>query len=281
MNKKSVLILSVLVFSLGVVSALECGDTITENTILTEDITDCGNFEGFGLKIDADNVVLDCDGHTVSGSGFGLSDVGILSYSKNNIQVKNCKVSNFDYGIGSLYSSLGEPGNTTILHNEVTHNGYGIFLWGTHGDYVFDNLIKNNRIRGIGINGRDGTYLSNRLISNHNGIFMTSHNSLIKDNEFVGNYGYGIALIGYSHDNSIWNNTFMFNENNVYEGVCDQTNCNSWDSQGIGNFWHDWVLNSGYSSGIYIVGGPGDGVDHFPRTNCQLFAGKIACSQEI
>ena len=42
---------------------LSCGSTITKSTKLTKDITGC---PGAGLKIGADGITLDLDGHKVS-----------------------------------------------------------------------------------------------------------------------------------------------------------------------------------------------------------------------
>ena len=46
--------------------AQTCDDALTQNTTLTGDILNCPSY---GLWITANNVTLDCDGHTISGSG--------------------------------------------------------------------------------------------------------------------------------------------------------------------------------------------------------------------
>ena len=46
-------------------STVSCGDTITRDTTLRHDLTDC---VGNGLVIGADNIKLDLNGHTLDGN---------------------------------------------------------------------------------------------------------------------------------------------------------------------------------------------------------------------
>ena len=88
------------------VSALECGSTITADTILEADMPCLGN----AITIDADNIVLDCAGHSITGDGSGN---GIYLSSRTGVTVKNCVVTNFGAGItleSSSYNTL--TGNT-------------------------------------------------------------------------------------------------------------------------------------------------------------------------
>ena len=97
----------IFVFSLSSAYALQCGDIITENTILTEDILNCHEN---GLIIGANNIVLDCDGHLIIGDGeinqtnpfYGI----YMSEKKENI-IKNCIVSKFYHGI-YLYNATNK-----------------------------------------------------------------------------------------------------------------------------------------------------------------------------
>ena len=45
-------------------TSIKCGDTITQDTVLTNDIVNCS---GYGLIIGADNITLDCNGHLIEG----------------------------------------------------------------------------------------------------------------------------------------------------------------------------------------------------------------------
>jgi hypothetical protein len=48
---------------------VSCGQTITENTRLANDLIDC---PGNGLVIGADDITLDLNGHTIDGDGDGF-----------------------------------------------------------------------------------------------------------------------------------------------------------------------------------------------------------------
>ncbi len=79
----------------------DCGDVITENTMLKNDITGC---LGEGLVIGASNIILDLNGKMVRGGLIlepGEEDalqVGIRS-SKPNVIIRNGTVENFGYGV--------------------------------------------------------------------------------------------------------------------------------------------------------------------------------------
>ena len=64
--------LSAVAVALGVAgpawaAKVSCGDVITEDSKLKKDL----NCSGDGLEIDADNVTLDLNGHTIKGDGSG------------------------------------------------------------------------------------------------------------------------------------------------------------------------------------------------------------------
>ena len=98
MNKKKViLILFSFLFVVGFVDAndcggltqCQCGDYLVESQTMWYDLIDC---PGNGLYIAAEDIVLDCDGHTIDGGGGGY---GIHSITKQNVVFKNCIVKEF------------------------------------------------------------------------------------------------------------------------------------------------------------------------------------------
>jgi len=66
------------------------------------------------ISIEADNVTLDCAGHTVTGSGSGF---GILLESQSGVTVNNCDVSGFEHGVALFDSS-----NNTIKDTRSHEN---------------------------------------------------------------------------------------------------------------------------------------------------------------
>src|SRR4030042_844823 len=73
------------------IKTFHCGDTITENTTMSNDLIDCEQ----GLTIGADNITLDCQGHAIDfaeylvGDWINSSYVGIYVQNKSNILIKN------------------------------------------------------------------------------------------------------------------------------------------------------------------------------------------------
>ncbi len=75
-----------------------CGETITKSITLTLDVGPCP--EGVnGINIGADNIILNCNGHTIAGSGTGESnDAAMLIDGHSGVTISNCKVTGFVYG---------------------------------------------------------------------------------------------------------------------------------------------------------------------------------------
>jgi parallel beta-helix repeat protein len=122
---------------------VSCGDVLTSNTVLTSDLTCAGD----GLIIGANNVVLDCAGHTITygtteeGIGVDLTDSS-GSTVKNCVIVKNSMVGYSNRGI-RLYNSA----NSLIEDNEVQTGGQGntgIGISKSDNSIIQLNLITNN-----------------------------------------------------------------------------------------------------------------------------------------
>ena len=121
-------------------AGLQCGDTITEDTVLTYDLLDCPDH---GLVINASNVVLDCAGYSIVGDGVGTSDYGVYVYNKNNVFVKNCDISDFYHGMRALSSN-----NFSLINNDVFNNTvHGVSLYNSGDSFVVNNSVCDNELR--------------------------------------------------------------------------------------------------------------------------------------
>ena len=105
-----------------------CGEVLTHSIHLHDDIGPCG---ALGLEIGADDIVLDCDGHHIRGSGGG---VGILLQGRAGVIVRDCHVEDFDDGL-RMRDTIG---------NRITDNHF------TRGDVEGStgDLIAGNTFRG-------------------------------------------------------------------------------------------------------------------------------------
>ncbi len=138
-------------------------DFSTKTCTLTTDVSQA-------IEIANDNVTLDGNGHSVTGSGSGT---GVNLPLRTGVTVRNLTVSNFSHGIYLWGSS-----DSTISGNTVNSSGYGIYLaWGA-GNTISGNTTSSGLSHSVGI------YLhqsGGNTIANNTGASNTSkHVSITK-----------------------------------------------------------------------------------------------------
>jgi hypothetical protein len=169
-----------------------CGDTITWDAVLYENLYCPGQN---GLIIDADDIVLDCAGHTLWGDNTTGND-GIMSGNQNNITVKNCIIKHFDRSI-----ELSVVTNSTIYNNTIdNYLGNSIYLSSVNDSNITANTVFSN------VTGAVGAVTFS----------MTSTNNQFRDNYITGNDS--VLLDIYGEANIIVNNTLL-----DYNGTSPQT----------------------------------------------------------
>ncbi|MFC1754408.1 right-handed parallel beta-helix repeat-containing protein [Thermoproteota archaeon] len=130
-----------------------CGAVITSSTTLTSDLPGC---TATGITVTSGDVVLDCDGHYISGnydgSGFGIN----ISGQANNVTIKNCTI--YGFNMTNEAGILIETGdNHSIYNNTFYDDQFSIadYLSGTvcsletQGINISDNYIINASNAGI------------------------------------------------------------------------------------------------------------------------------------
>jgi parallel beta-helix repeat protein len=117
---------------------IPCGDTITTNTVLTENLSNCS---GNGLMIGTNGITLDCNGHSIIGDG-DLTGEGIYLIETNGVTIKNCIVTQFKNGI------IIERGSNNFLTNNVfkENKEQGIVLYVTNKNVLRNNSMLDNMI---------------------------------------------------------------------------------------------------------------------------------------
>jgi len=168
----------------GVASAatLGCGSKIRTSTVLVADIGPCSLN---GITINTSNIVLNCNGHTIEGTGVGD---GIIINS-GSIVVENCKVSGFKYGFflhdvtfvnmtgnsasNSKYGFYLKTSNSNLLVKNTAedNSGAGFYMFRAHYNNLTDNVALNNAI---------GFYFNN-----------SSQHNTVADNSADGSSQYG------------------------------------------------------------------------------------------
>ncbi len=127
------------------------------------------------MIVQASDVVIDCDNHTIQGlnkqgHGFWIRRYGFpLGQVPNNVEIRNCRVSNARDGV------FAEAGTNLYIHDndfsdnfdDVDSRRFGIFLGLTEGGGIRLNQTHNARIenntlsRGaIGIDVRDSSHIT-------------------------------------------------------------------------------------------------------------------------
>ncbi|MEM2678501.1 MAG: right-handed parallel beta-helix repeat-containing protein, partial [Thermofilaceae archaeon] len=163
---------------------------------LTDDIKTTGN----GIVVERDNIILDGNGHTITGPG---SARGILLEYRKNVTIRNFKIEKFDIGI-----HLSVSNGSAVTGNTISNNRYGIDLYRSSGNTVTGNTISNNNNYGIDLDRSSGNTVTGNTISNNRyGIFLSySNGSAVTGNTITNNY-YGIYL-SYSNNSRIVGNVF-------------------------------------------------------------------------
>lgn len=194
----------------AVAADVNCGDVVTSAVVLTHDLDCAGN----GLIAGAGNVVIDLNGHTLSGNGT-LAGVSVRA-PHSGVTVRNGFISGFDEGVvldsnsGNVVDKLvisgsyrginvaNSSGNTIEKNTIQGSSGDGIRLGGSDNNLVAKNLVSGSPF-GISVaDGSDGNLVAKNAVSGGNpgfsfgiSVFSNSDNNVV-DRNIVS----GMALVG-------------------------------------------------------------------------------------
>jgi parallel beta-helix repeat protein len=175
------------------------------------------------MDIQANNIVLDCQGHTIDGIdqsfSYGIS-VHHSFWETTNIIIKNCVVSDWNEGIHLYYA-----GSNILTNITVNSNYYGIYLYLSNS-----NTIKNSRFQ----DNNYGIYLIYRVGTNliYNNLFNNTNNFYI---------GKAIACnwnTSYQEGENIWNASLGYIGGNAWfkpdgTGYSETNSCHDVDYNGF------------------------------------------------
>lgn len=155
-----------------------CGDTVQQSTTLT---TDLGVCPGLGLKL-ASGVILDCAGHTITGSDQAGAWYGIFLDDTSGAEVKNCRITKFRRGL-----RISDGQANRLINNESFGNRYGIDLANaTTGNLIQGNTIRDNRDEGIHVGtGADRNEIRGNVFRKNkreNIYVLSAHGNIIVEN---------------------------------------------------------------------------------------------------
>jgi parallel beta-helix repeat protein len=190
-------------------SPVGCGDTITKDTKLNRDLTDCPNN---GIVIGADHITLDLNGHTIDGDGEfvqncpadQLCDVGVVNDGHNRVTIKGGSIQEF--GVGVFVVGAGHH----RLHDlSLSSNlDFGMLLGSSTRSRIEKNSFVDTGISGLVVFDSNSTRIERNSVSGSTGfgIYLTGVNqSDVQDNALDGNE-HGIAVFDGSSRNTVRRN---------------------------------------------------------------------------
>jgi parallel beta-helix repeat protein len=182
---------------------VSCGETITHDTTLANDLTACPNN---GLVIGADDITLDLNGHRVAGDGKPFKscgkddfcDIGLLYDGHDGVSIKHGSVREFGIGVfvarGHQDRVLRVSSSRNTLFGFVVANSADILVRDSSGN---DNLAPEGD--GIGLFGSrrvrilESSFRRNAQLGMH---VVDSAANLIKGNVISRNTDMGILMEG-------------------------------------------------------------------------------------
>jgi len=191
------------------------------------------------IRINVSDVVLDCNGYTITNNGTSGSTSGIFLFNSTNITVKNCPmISRYSYGVNLYFTNNSLVNNITLFNNSQTS---------ILNTYSSNNILTSNNITsstgGISIStgSINNTINDNNISFGSYGLIIGQNNAnFFSSNQIFNNSVSGVQVIGSS------NNTFTNNEvyNNGYGFLVAQTNI--WETINNNFFDNNVYNNSGY-----------------------------------
>ena len=222
------------------IGVMACGSTLTKDLTLAEDL-DCSGTGGSGLIIGADNIIIDGNGHTITGT-YGTPSVditdptniqaGVKNLGYSHVTIKNLRIANFFLGVAEV-GLTSELSNITIENNTITNNVlYDLTFIFPSAIVLYNsnqNIISGNQTEGYAygillVNSANNYISTNSIIGAAKAGINASSNSTASStikNNFI-KWSTSIALVladlNPGSSASVSGNTFLFNYQDMING---------------------------------------------------------------
>jgi parallel beta-helix repeat protein len=219
-----------------------------------------------------ENIIIDIDGVTLHGENRentiidGGNDGDVLTLKSNYNNISGFTIKNSGSDNTGIYFNISS-GNILFDCKIMSYKGNGLWLFRSHANTIYNNLIKDNAGHGVLLNFSclANTFSGNDIRDNNlAGIFMdeVSRNNIIVENHIDSN-DIGVKITGLSENNMIHHNKFI---SNVMNGFDNSENI--WDDNiKEGNYWDNYNGTDSDGDGIgdnpYQIAG-GCNQDRFP-----------------
>jgi parallel beta-helix repeat protein len=217
--------------------------------------------DAHGIFLERSNMTLDGAGFTLQGSQNGT---GIYMHGMSNNTVINTTISNFTFGF-----ALGDSFHNNIIANNITHNEYAIFDFGSwfypsNNNITANNITANNE--GISLSkSSNNTITGNDITAGFDVAILlwssSNYNNISQNN--IANNGKGMWL-SESTNNGIFPNNFVNNTQQVHVEFSGYANL--WDDGVKGNYWSDYngtdTNHNGIGDTSYVI--DANNTDYYP-----------------
>jgi len=206
-----------------------CGQVITQNVVLTSNLN-CADSDG--LIVGASDIVIDLNGHTVSGPDVDSqektsSKVGVMIPNMNNVVVQDGTIQGFQAGILMTGSQNVEIKGIVSKDNQI-----GAFSTGASIVNAHLSILMNNQIGFAGHSTQQATIENNILYQNTlAGITLVNSDNGVLTLNSITESGNGLYVDNQSNNNNVNFNNVLLNtiDLNNANGLPVNTNANTFD----------------------------------------------------
>lgn len=181
------------------------------------------------------NAVLDCNGHEIKGNG-RYGTYGIYLNGNHNNTIKNCIISNFDYGI---YMANSSDRNTFINISSLKNIEYGIYIEESSGNELINSNLLNNSYYDFYTNFSDPEKCNNVLANvngtenkpiyyyNNSAVTISGWNNNVSEIVLCNAYGSSISNVNLSRSSgyTLNNGILLVGTNNSVINGANVTRC--------------------------------------------------------
>lgn len=145
-----------------------------------------------GIFVNASNVLVDCQGYSVSGRDSWADLNGIYFNNPNNVTFQNCIVSDFTYGLSVKNSS-----NISLINVNFGSNvKHGVYFYESENLFFQNISVYENGWSGVSLSSIDYLVMNSSSVSNNSGFGLAISSS--SDVELSNNHFLDNNLVGRS-----------------------------------------------------------------------------------
>lgn len=226
------------------------------------------------FSIDSNNITLDGNGYTITGTNTGIDryetggGIAVNVVGRSGVTIRNVKITRFDYGVDLYNTNSSTVTGVTAINSAWA----GISLTGANNNTLTNNVISNNNIDTgicVGFASSNNEISGNQIAATERGLYVhtTCQYNNIANNTLTSHVN-ALSFMEFDSYNNVSGNTFSGNEVAVYSRNASNNNTmvdNRVENNGSGFLIEDVVNNvvagntiSGNTIQARVTGGNGN-----------------------